>query len=93
MAKETIHQLNLNSNNGSGVRISNGNEEMDTQPENEMMDDEVFQCPHCPHKFGERKDMEKHCEALHKFFTCDICDKQYVIEESLRRHLQSEHDI
>lgn len=64
---------------------------MDTEVEKEMEEDQVFQCPHCPWKFGERKNMEKHCEAQHKSYKCDKCGKEYGFEESLRRHLLSEH--
>ncbi len=92
VANEAGHQLN-HQNSNSGYNGGGVNEEVETQSQsgNEMEEDEVFQCPHCPWKFGERQNMERHCEAQHKLFKCDMCDKQYGFEESLRRHLQSEH--
>lgn len=55
----------------------------------------TFQCLHCPKKLKNKYNLAQHVKHHQhtSTFTCDICNKTYKFEGSLRRHQAKYHPI
>lgn len=62
------------------------------QPQQQPQD---YYCPiaDCRHLFKRPEHLERHMQALHMFFICTVCGKQFPRSEHLAQHHRLEHEI
>ena len=54
-----------------------------------------FQCQECQMSYGDKRDLQNHCNRVHKKvkpFKCALCQKHFSVIRNLQAHIESLHE-